>query len=164
MPGQPKWRAFCAAVDEDAVMECVADGQTLKAIGFTYGVSRSMMYRWVGADPDRKARYAAAKRASAEVLVEEAVALLDGAEPDRDSITKAKAQAGIRQWLAERLDRAQYGEDKSQPVLQVNVGSLHLAALQAQPTPQALEGVEVTAVSEAGASPVRRIAPAREDA
>lgn len=70
-----------------------------------------------------------ARRAGAHALVEEAEALLDEADEDREAIAKAKAQADIRTWQAARYDRDTFGDAKGTNVT-INLGAQLLEGLQ----------------------------------
>lgn len=62
-------------------------------------------------------------------MVEEAKTIIDNVAPDRDAIAKAKAQSDVRQFIAARWNRAEWGEAPKQ-VTNVSIGSLHIDALR----------------------------------
>jgi hypothetical protein len=99
-------------------------------------VSRSLVSHVVQRlEPDAPERLAEARRSGGAALVESAVQILDEAPTDsREELTKAKARADIRTWLAGKHDPASYGE-RTQVGVQLNLGQLHLAALM-QPVPR----------------------------
>ncbi len=154
MAGSPLKRAMLAqltrlaaeigpdALPEDAVLVRVASGETLKSIAATLSqwagvrIPSSVIGDYMNAAPERKAKLAKARRDSAPALVEDAIAILDDADLDRDAIARAKAQADIRTWLASRYDRATFGNDNTAQVsVNVSLGGLHLDALRRRTVP-----------------------------
>lgn len=76
-------------------------------------------------------RLTQARARGAGELVEEAKELIDNVAPDRDAIAKAKAQSEVRQFIASRWDRTNWGEQRQQ-VTNVSIGNLHIEALRSQ--------------------------------
>jgi len=146
MVGQPIKDALIRQIDkeggDEVVLSRVAAGERIKDIMADYGLSRTMFYQWVHANPEREQAYVIAQRLKAETLVEEAQDILDGQDTLDDDgnpvpvLTSAEVKvrqdrARFRQWLASKLDRETYGE---QPAVQVgvtvNAGADHLDALR----------------------------------
>jgi len=137
MTGQPIKDALIRQIDkeggDEVVLSRVAAGERIKDIMADYGLSRTMFYQWVHANPEREQAYVIAQRLKAETLVEEAQAILDDKEPVLTSaeVKVRQDRARFRQWLASKLDRETYGE---QPAVQVgvtvNAGAQHLDALR----------------------------------
>lgn len=135
VPGQPKLRALAAAIEEaggdDVIFDQVADGTYLTRIAEEWDVSSQLLRKWVRLDPERERRYEAAKRASADALVEDAGSVLDRASVASSAhVQKAKSQAEFKRWLASKRDRQQYGDDAAQVSVNLNLGELHLDALR----------------------------------
>ena len=137
MTGQPIKDALTRQIDREGgnevVFARVAAGEHIKAIMADYGLSRTMFYQWVHADPEREKAYAIARSLKAEALVEEAQDILDDENP---VLTSAEAKlrtdrARFRQWLASKLDRDTFGEVPAVQVgVTVNAGAQHLDALR----------------------------------
>jgi terminase small subunit-like protein len=115
----------------DTVFERIASGETQTAIAKSFGVSQGFFSRVIHLDLARAQAFRDAKRQAATHYAEQAMALADGVEPDRDQVAKVREQVSVRKWLAASWDRPQYGE--AQPDINVNVlnlGQLHLEALR----------------------------------
>jgi hypothetical protein len=76
-------------------------------------------------------RIAGARADGAHGLAEEALLIIDEAKTERDALTKAKMQADARWQLAERWNRAEFGQPK-QAAVQISIGTLHIDALRRQ--------------------------------
>ncbi len=137
MTGQPIARRLAGLITadggDDAVLDRVAEGESMVDIAKTYRISRSTLMRWVKKDDARHSAYKAAKSESADSLVEEAGEILDDADPSSGpTVQKAKERAAHRRWLASKRDRVQYGDDaKALVAVNFDLGSLHLDALRA---------------------------------
>lgn len=82
-----------------------------------------------GEPTTRQAHYERVRREGAGALVDDALQVLEDAQPHEHSLAKAKA--GVRQWIAERVDRQTWGAQQAQaPTV---IGSLHLHAVTARP-------------------------------
>jgi hypothetical protein len=108
----------------------VADGQSMKSIGAQFNVSRNFLYSYLNQGGDEYRRlYQKARRMSAEAHAEDALQMVDDADEQSPAgVSKAREQAKIRLWMAERYDREQFGTKVDMNVLQV--GELHLDALR----------------------------------
>lgn len=151
MAGRPKHRAMVAqlagyaaemdmegATVLDFVVDWVASGRTVYDLARQVGadtkldVTREMVSRYVnGLEEDASERIASARTRGATAMVEEAKAIVDEKRDTREELTRAKNQAEMRMWFAERLDRAAFGAPKQQPV-QVTIQTLHLDALRSR--------------------------------
>ena len=86
--------------------------------GTEQGVARATAYR------------TRVKQQAAATLVDGALEVIEGAQAHEASL--AKARAGVRQWIAERLDRSSWGQQQPQGTV---IGALHLhASLPLSPT------------------------------
>ena len=142
MGGQPIWHAFCARVDKlggiDWIISRIANGATLLAITRELRVSRYLMWRYINLTSERAERYAKARRDGAAALAEEAIEIADGADDMHPAgVQKAKLQVDSRKWLAGVHDREGYGEQPKAAGQQINIGVMHLHALQAHGGPDA---------------------------
>lgn len=141
MAGRPFLRKVNARIEElggdDWFFSMVGEGTPLREIAEEVGCSRGYLYVWLDQRPtkeERRARYRAARRRSAEALEEEGREVLDDLAGDRGvssaEVSLARSRANYRQWQAKVRDREQYGD---RPGVEVNlsVGDLHLGALKA---------------------------------
>ncbi len=142
MSGQPKRRKMEQQLEElggiEWLCEQIADGRSLREVAATdFECSRWLIQRWVHADPDRQACYEAAKREGAAAMVEEGKTLLDTAdEHSTAAVQKARFRADYRKWYAGVLDRKGFGPPNQRTEVNLTIGELHLAALQASGGPK----------------------------
>ncbi len=142
MPGRPIRRKMIADIREQggleiAVFDRLRDGESLTAVARSFGVHRSTLWRYLNSDTARYAKYELAQRQSAAAMVEEArQKLADVSEHAKDNANSAYVQA-VRneatyvQWQAGMTDRRAFGPPDHRTSLNVlNIGELHLAALQ----------------------------------
>jgi hypothetical protein len=134
-------RTRAAALDVNAtpldyVCAFIANGGRVvdlaKQIGDDIGtsVSRSFISGVVHAlADDASQRIDAARRQSADALVEEAAQIADDAEPLPASVAKASLQVKTRHWMAERFAPDQFGV-KGSTINVINAGQLMLEALR----------------------------------
>lgn len=93
------------------------------------GVSRAMVSSYANSlAPDADRQLAAARKPGAHALTDESLDIADAAK-DKDSAAAARVQVGARQWLAERWNREDLGQQKA-PLIQLNVNTMHLDALR----------------------------------
>jgi transposase-like protein len=136
LTGQPIARRLAERILEEggdeAVLDRVADGESVVEIAKDYKVSRSTLMRWLKKDDGRHEAYQEAKSESADALVEEAGDILDNASTESGPhVQKAKSRAEHKRWLASKRDRVQYGDDaKALIAVNVDLSSLHLDALR----------------------------------
>jgi len=118
------------------VADWISDGGSLsslardmKANGCEYA-SQSLLSRVVHSLDGAVGLLAAARKTGAASLVDQAQEILENCGADKDEIALAKAQADIRLWQAERLDKTHWGINDGKGInVNVNVGDLHLEAL-----------------------------------
>jgi hypothetical protein len=125
----------------DYVCSRVEGGTTTKALAQEISestgleVDYSMLLRHLsaqfGAQACDEAIDSARARAS-HFHVETALEIVDERQDDQAGVSRAASRARQRNWMAERQNRKQYGQDKGVSV-SVSIGSLHLQALQAVP-------------------------------
>jgi hypothetical protein len=159
MAGQPKTYRIRKALAERATTELGQDGTIwdyyllwLASGQSPLALARSLTERELGGEDvhretvrrivmaegeaalggDAQAATATASRAreiGAGALADEAGEILDNVSEDRDAITKAKARADFRVWLAGVYDRPMFGK-QSQTHVAIDVTHLHLLASQ----------------------------------
>lgn len=120
----------------DAICERIADGESLRAICRDDAMpSKATVFRWLVAFPDFETKYAHAREAQADALVDEIVSIADeevtmvkrskhthGASPEDDdesndvevvfdqtAVARNKLRVAARQWTAEKLRPKKYG-------------------------------------------------------
>lgn len=133
MAGHPKMRADEATLErigEEAVFMLVL----LKGVkpGMReIGISFQRFYGWLDREKGRRDRYVDLRPLRADVLVEQAVEILDECDGLTNSgVALAKAQADIRFRLAAKLHKQLYGTEPSVQLNVLNAGELHLDALR----------------------------------
>jgi len=140
MAGNPRYREFLAKVNalggEAVLLEGVAAGVNLTAMCRELGYSAGMLYKYMRAEEGRSQRFDDARRASADVIADEVMDIADGIDPnERGGPQRAKVRIDARQWLAGMRDRAKYGKDQQPAGQVINIGTLHLTALEAAGAP-----------------------------
>lgn len=115
----------------DAICERIADGESLRAICRDEGMpNKSTVFRWLVEFPDFATKYAHAREAQADTLVDEIVSIADeevtmiradkhkpGADGeeeievvfDQTAVARNKLRVAARQWTAEKLRPKKYG-------------------------------------------------------
>ena len=138
MAGQPKLRTLCTEIakrgGDDHVFDRIAAGETIRSIGESLSASRGLVYRWLRlGGEERDAAWSAAKRASADALVDEGLSILDAPSDNLTSaeVQSRKGRADYRRWLASVRNRAEYGESNPAVNVSVSLGQLHMEALLA---------------------------------
>lgn len=136
MTGQPIFQKLKRDIEEtggeDWFFDQVADGRMMKDIASQFGISRSLIYRWLKVVVnDYESKLRAARLLASHVHVEDALEIIDNADVESQAgVSKAKEQANFRKWLASVRNRKDFGEQKG-PVIALNISSLHLDALKA---------------------------------
>jgi hypothetical protein len=109
-----------------ALCERVAAGKPLPAIAAALGVELEALGAFVKR-PEHAEAYRAARAERAEALAEQALAIVDAADPDDVRILKLRVDT--RKWLAAHLDPARFGESRAAAPL-VDVDAAHLDLLR----------------------------------
>lgn len=134
----------------DFVCDWLAGGRTVVQLAKDIGHSRDTVRR-VTYDCDEKEivdeRLRAARAAGAAILVEEAASIADDATENRDAIAKANLRVSVRQWIAGRHNKEQFGDQKSVG-LTINIGQLHLDSLRRMNAQERAAPVALPAASE----------------
>ena len=131
MAGQPITRRHIKALDdfgEEAILEMVLDGATVRSLIQTLGVGMRAWYKWMDLEPDRRGRFELARELRAEALDQESMEDIEACPADRDHIQLTKLKVEQRRHIASVIDKGR----RAKPETQVNlsVGSLHLSALK----------------------------------
>lgn len=122
----------------DYVCMWLENGQTLKALAaelqaklhleVSPGLLQRTLDRQYGQDNVAAALSSARVRASHN-YAEQAIELVDAPAETQVEVSRAASRARSRQWLAERYNPREYG-GKQEATVTINIGSMHLAALQ----------------------------------
>ena len=132
MSGRPVRRRFLAEVTHEggwtAILERIANGETIAAIARPFNVSRSFFARLLHEDRDRHELVRQARKAAAETVTEETV---DSANSTRNEREQANRHSEFRTWLASQAARERY-RAKQPPKAEINIGQLHLDTLRAR--------------------------------
>ena len=139
MAGRPILREAIRRVEalggEQWVLDNVMNGVSFAQLAKLADVSRGMLYEWMHKDEKRWEAYQKARELGAYALAEDALNLVDTATPDNISVNRERAN--MRKWLAERANRQAFGQPRDQVPLSLNIGQLHLTAIQETEEPRA---------------------------
>ena len=136
MAGRPKLAAVYVKLDEYGEERLFSDlmtGLTLRDLCAALEISPQTFHLWLRRDDKRHAIYREMRKALADGLAEESLELIDGAT--NSSISVVRERVKVRQWLAERWNRADYGVQQGGTVVNVGIaaGELHLTAMKEVP-------------------------------
>lgn len=171
MAGQPKKQAIIRVLTErarveldddagplDYVVQWCENGKTLqqlaedltKALGFE--VFRARLHTLMREMyPDTaEARLTEARRAGARAIAEESVSIIDDADDSsREKLQHAKMRADVRQWIAGKWNRDEFGESKGTSI-SISLHGAHLDSLHLVPNATArIANPQVETVVEA---------------
>ena len=136
MAGRPKLTAVYIKLDDygdERLFSDLMTGLLLKDLCAALEISPQTFHMWLRREPKRHAIYREMRKALADGLVEESLELIDGAT--NSSISVIRERVKVRQWLAERWNRDDYGQQQAGTVVQIGIqaGELHLTALKTVP-------------------------------
>ena len=136
MPGFQKRRAMWAKLDtygEERVIEDLMGGLKVRELCEVMDISSPMFYAWLKQSPERQRVYREMRQATADGLLDEMLEIADGSTMATIGVDRERIK--IRQWLAERWNREEYGQSPAAGAgLVFNVGELHLTALKSSRT------------------------------
>ena len=118
------WKNFLEGgqVREQEVLETmcvrVAEGDSLWKIAKELRFPKVAFYGWVEGDPDRNRLYKMALGIRAEYHADAALNEAEGAH--KENFQAAKLRIDVHRWMASKYNRAQYGDDKQGPPVEVN--------------------------------------------
>lgn len=152
MPGQPKWAAFLARMEEidgiEIICMSVVAGKTIPAIAAELGTSRTTIYRFINHTADNASAYREARRVGADALVDGGQELLDNCREDSAAVSKAREQAGFRKWRAGVDNRERYGPPQQAALVNINLGDALLGALEQHGGPAQIPEGESALITE----------------
>lgn len=112
---------------EERIFDLLLSGATMSDVAREVDCSRGLLYQWMHLDEERWESYQESRRLGAYSMTDEALEILDGS--NAESIQVDRERAKMRQWMAERANRADFGkEPKTQVTL--NLGAIHLTAIK----------------------------------
>ena len=148
MASNPIEAQMWAAIDKhggmERILERIANGETMKDVADTFGVSRSFLSWKLNAQPGMREKLIAARQGRADKWAEETLEIADNAKEDPNAINKAKMKIDTRKWLAGVDDPERYAAKQQQ--VNISIGGLHLDALRkvqsdlARPVNRVIEG------------------------
>lgn len=136
---------------DERVFEWVREGWTMKRIGAAMGCSRDYVYRWLEWEEGRRARFDEARKASAPNILEDADEMVEEELSSGEEISGPRAsllreRVGLARYRAEAFERGSLNKTERGVEINLSIGDLHLAALQAHgsralpsPEPEVLE-------------------------
>jgi hypothetical protein len=119
------------------VLHHIIEGKTVTDVARELGCTRGLLYGWFKQRPERWDALVEARRLAAHVMMDDAHDKLEGA--DSVTISVIREQVKFKQWLAERYNRAELGDQKTLSI-EHNLSAQHLKALDelmALPAPSA---------------------------
>jgi hypothetical protein len=93
------------------VVAQVASGVTLREISGHYAIEYGLLWAWMGAEPERMARYEFALKGLADSYVVESVGMADATDPDEVALGKLRVDTRLK--VAGVLDRKRFGTEKA---------------------------------------------------
>lgn len=93
------------------VVAQVASGVTLREICEHYAIEYGLLWAWMGAEPERMARYEFALKGLADSYVVESVGMADSTDPDEVALGKLRVDTRLK--VAGVLDRKRFGTEKA---------------------------------------------------
>jgi hypothetical protein len=112
---------------EERILDLLERGKAFTHVHRETGISKAAFNKWIDA-PDKAALVAAARARAADNLVAETLDIADTADPEETNHARLRIQA--RQWVAERWNKAAYGQQKAE--VSINLNGLHFEALKAR--------------------------------
>lgn len=113
------------------------EGVGYSRICYETGIGKAALLEWLHS-PAQAERATRARARAAAALVDEALEIADGSGD-------AKLRVGQRNWMAERFDRAQFGQ-KVDVAVSGQVTHMHLAALQQRKRAPAIQASDADVV------------------
>lgn len=154
MAGRPMLRALAERIEEKGGEEWVfsqlADAVTTGKVAEMLDCSRALLYDWRNQGGEERIEgWEEALRRAGMAYAENAVTQLDTAAEDRE-VTGGRARllaeaAKQKQWMATKLDRERFGDDKQGASVVVNLPNMHVGALRSVERPSIEEGRVVEA-------------------
>lgn len=107
----------------DLICSRIADGESLKSICESLGMSRATVFRWLSQVPEFEKQYIVAREEQAEYHAEQIIAIADEAEVeakyegeqvrlvlDSTAVARNRLRVDARKWIAAKLLPKKYGD------------------------------------------------------
>ena len=137
---------------EDKLFDDLYNGLQIQELAEMLGLSTtSRIYVWLYETPERKLRFKQFRESMSDQLVTQAIDIADTMDVDNGfaPVVKAKEQISIRKWVASAWNREQDGQTQIPAnIQQINIGSLHLQAITAEPQAQPQELIPEAEITE----------------
>jgi hypothetical protein len=130
----------------ERIFELVAGGATLDEVATKTGTTRYGVYSIIAKIPQGREKLEIARRAAADKYAEDVLYIADSATKGEEKLADLKISA--RKWLSSVYDPERFA--KSLGGINVNIGELHLAAMQQ--IERSLRGVGDAEVEPVGAA------------
>jgi len=119
----------------EKVMEGYSEFGSLPRMAKEIQVPYKTLYNKITSDPDLKQRYEVARKAYAELTVDQIKTINDKLEIGQIDPASAKTLINSKQWIASKYSPIEYGERQSIDMAFTDATQLHLEALRLQMTP-----------------------------
>jgi len=119
----------------DKIMEGYAEFGSLPKMAKEIQVPYKTLYHQITSDPDLKERYEVARKAYAELTVDQIREINDKLEIGQIDPSSAKTLINSKQWIASKYSPILYGERQSIDMAFTDATQLHLEALRLQMAP-----------------------------
>ena len=133
MPGQPKTKAMIKQLDEigeERLFEDLMLGMTATQMKKKWKIGNRSFYKWLTLSEGRKYRYDKARKAGADALAEETLAIADDPNLTPEEVKLASLKIDTRKWLASRINSENWGS-KNDPTVNISIADMHMEALKA---------------------------------
>lgn len=139
MAGQPIIRAAknaIAKLGEDEIwlmyLECKTVKKLVAAIeertGHKMPAGVHVFYKWLDAEEGRRERWAQVKKIRGDLAFDEVEEIADSI--NEFNVRESEAKIRAKQWIAERLNRSEYGKDSANVNVTINAQNAWLGALK----------------------------------
>jgi len=129
MAGQKKTRTAKAVLDSyppETIYEWIANGDSIERLAERLGIAKTGVWGWIQR-PEHIDHVARARKIRASKLVDESLEIADTALPE--DVPKAKLRTDIRRFIASKLDRDTWGDDRG-PQVAIQINGLHVDSLR----------------------------------
>lgn len=121
------FQAMLATADQQEVLELVCEGlcqgKTLWRVAKDNRWPVRMLLQWIEGDEKRREYYNLSLRVAADGFTERVLECADSATSE--NYQRNRFQADAYKWLASKLDRARFGDDKQGPTVNNQITIIH---------------------------------------
>ena len=134
MAGRPKRNRDLKALEKlgvEPIEELVASGLGLVKVAEKLGVSKGDLFKFMDGTEEKRVLFSRARARASHLLADAALEIADDLDRgDHAATQRDRLRVETRKWLAGKWNQDAYG-DKQAPLVNVDLGSLHLDALRA---------------------------------